>query len=664
VILKKVDHLKGPQAAANSEEAQPSALVDDARLSSGDPHDIQTLPPGTTFQGRYEIARVIGIGGMSIVYLANDRRFPGASRPCAVKEMFCTVPEPRARELSLLTFEREASFLAALNHPAIPKVFDYFTERGRVYLVLEYVDGQDFEKLLQDSRGPLPAAVVIDLAKQICDVLSYIHNLDRPVIFRDLKPSNIMRTTSGRAVLIDFGIARTLQPDNKGTVVGTEGYAPPEQYRGIAEPRGDIYSLGATMHHLLTNSDPRTETPFTFQERIIHKFNPNVWPGLETVIMKALAYEPAGRYRSAADMKEALIQAEVNRNVIPGAGRTSGPPSIASPKTKPLTGSLRSAEDDRCAWTFSCGDELRASPLVSGGMIFVGCYDNHFYAVNISDGTIAWKQMTKSGICSSAAFSNDAVFVGSEDGKLYRLDSQTGEPLWTYTTAMPVRSSPRVAGGRVVFGSDDRFVYCLDEQRGGLVWKYRTWLHVRSSPYVWNDRVFIGSGDGYLYCLDAATGQLLWKYQTMRDVVSSPIVHNGVAYVGSKDGHLYALDVESSWAHWKYKTGHQIVGSPVITDNQVIIGSADSNLYSIDVNSSELQWRFPAGGQITSSARLVGDQVLFGCADGFVYSLSLSDGELIWKFRTGGPIVSSPAADGNMAYIGSTDGRIYALRLE
>lgn len=665
MILKKVDHLKLNQADNPDVKDQPSEDGVLPKLESGVAKVLEALTPGTRLQGRYELESVLGVGGMSIVYKAKDLRFPRAARPCAVKEMFCTVPEPRARELSLQTFEREAGFLATLSHPSIPKVFDYFSEAGRIYLVLEYIEGQDLERMLQAANGPLAVQKVLEVAVQVCDVLTYLHGLERPVIFRDLKPSNIILTNSERAVLIDFGIAKTLQVDSKATVVGTEGYAPPEQYRGVAEPRGDVYSLGASLHHLLTNSDPRMETPFTFHERPISKLNPDVWPSLEAVIMKALTYEPVGRFGSAAEMKEALLQSERNRVTAPlgaipdsGARRSSNSSSVANSELG------ASASDGRCVWSLQFGDEIRATPLIIDDVLYVGSYDNYFYAVRTADGSISWKQMTKSGICSSAAPSPRCVLVGSEDGKLYSFLATNGDPVWTYTTPMPIRSSPRLDQGRVCFGSDDRFVYCLDHHRGRLIWKYRTWLHVRSSPTFWNGRVFIGSGDGYLYCLDAEDGHLIWKYQTMRDIVSSPVVSDGVVYVGSKDGYLYALDVESSWAYWRFKTAHQIVASPSVEGNTVFIGSADAHLYALDRATSELVWRFGAGGQVTSSARQVGEQVLFGCVDGNVYSLKSDTGELAWKFKTRGPVVSTPAVEGGLAYVGSTDGKLYALKLD
>src|SRR5437588_642522 len=173
--------------------------------------------------------------------------------------------------------------------------------RGKVLIErYEITKVLDLETVLNQAPRLLAEATVVEWALQILDVLHYLHNhKPTPIVFRDLKPSNVMLTDADRVVLIDFGIAKAFQIGRKGTMIGTEGYCPPEQYRGMAEPRGDLYSLGAVMHQLLTRSDPRLEPPFTFHERMPRTLNPAVTPGVEAVVMKALSYESAERYSSA-----------------------------------------------------------------------------------------------------------------------------------------------------------------------------------------------------------------------------------------------------------------------------------------------------------------------------------------------------------------------------
>jgi eukaryotic-like serine/threonine-protein kinase len=159
-------------------------------------------------------------------------------------------------------FEREANILVTLNHPSIPKIYDYFTHEERSYLVEEYIHGKDLEEVLSESQGFFPEEQVIAWAIELCDVLHYLHNhKPEPIIFRDMKPSNVMVNQHNHIVLVDFGIAKIFKSGQKGTMIGTEGYSPPEQYRGEASPQADIYALGATIHHVMTKQDPRLEPP-------------------------------------------------------------------------------------------------------------------------------------------------------------------------------------------------------------------------------------------------------------------------------------------------------------------------------------------------------------------------------------------------------------------
>src|SRR5215210_4864284 len=255
------------------------------------------LKPGTVLQNRYRILDIRGVGGMSTVYKSRDLRFTSVDRLCAVKEMFNSAEDAKLRQLRLANFQREASLLATMTHSAIPRIYDYFEQQGTIYLVLELINGEDLETLLGQNGGPFDQERVVDWAISLCSVIAYLHNQKpEPIIFRDLKPSNIMiRSDDESLMLVDFGIARSFAPQQKGTMIGTEGYAPPEQYRGIADARGDIYALGATLHHLATASDPRGETPFTFAQRPPRRLNPKLSPEFEYLILKCVAYSPDER---------------------------------------------------------------------------------------------------------------------------------------------------------------------------------------------------------------------------------------------------------------------------------------------------------------------------------------------------------------------------------
>jgi len=270
----------------------------------------ETLPPGAILNKRYVILKVLGEGSFGVVYQARDKRLVRSRKQVAIKQM------PMQ---SIVDCERQSDLRATLNHPAIPRIFDYFALEDYSYLVEELVLGQDLEAILKAQSDFLSEETVVGWAIQICDALDYLHNHPyHPMIFRDLKPSNVMVDDDGVVHLIDFGLARAYPPGFfqeaqpefehlwKGLAMGTEGYSPPEQYQGYVRPQSDIYALGATMHHLLTKRDPRNELPFSFKRCPVRSLNPDVSKGLEAIVMKAVDLDVEGRFANAREMQTAL----------------------------------------------------------------------------------------------------------------------------------------------------------------------------------------------------------------------------------------------------------------------------------------------------------------------------------------------------------------------
>ena len=273
---------------------------------------IKQLDPGSVLNSRYEIVRRIGGGGMGAVYLAKDRNLGDAPR--AVKEMVEAHLDPAQHEKAIGDFKRESLLLTSLEHPSIPTIYDYFYDEplSRFYLVMKFISGGDLASRLRTAPGGrVDEKTVADWGMQAADVLEYLHSRPKPIIYRDLKPANLMIDgNSGRVMLIDFGIARWVKQEEKGvTAVGTMGYAPPELFGGRVEPRSDVYSLGATLFHLVTGSDPQ-DNPlliFDFQKNPRpRQIAPAISDEMEQILMRSVEYKLEDRFASAGAMRDAL----------------------------------------------------------------------------------------------------------------------------------------------------------------------------------------------------------------------------------------------------------------------------------------------------------------------------------------------------------------------
>jgi outer membrane protein assembly factor BamB/tRNA A-37 threonylcarbamoyl transferase component Bud32 len=611
-----------------------------------DTGQLSQLQPGATLQDRYLILGVLGAGGMSAVYKGRDLHFPNVTKLVAVKEMVNMAADPTMHEMIVRNFEREADLLATLSHPAIPRIFDYFSTPNSSYLVMEFIEGKDVEALLQDSQDFMSEQQIVSWAIELCDVLTYLHNhKPQPVVFRDMKPSNVMIDQHSHVRLIDFGIARVFQPGQKGTMIGTEGYSPPEQYRGEASPAGDIYALGATLHHLATRRDPRAEPPFSFSERPIRQINAHISTEFEAAVAVALSYDPKDRYPTTESMKQALVSAARQTGILPGVEA----PAAAKPRG-----------DVQELWSFECEDEIRGAPLVHEGVVYIGCYDNNLYALDAKSGQFLWKYATEGGIATRPAAVDEAVFVGSEDFRVHAVSTQQGRLIWTYYAEAPIRSSPTVSHGHIFVGSDDNHLHVINILSGRRAWRSEANGPVRSSPLVINERIYFGCESGDFYCIDFR-GELKWRFKAKRAVTSSPLLVEGMVYFTSLDWTLYALEAEGGWQIWRFRMGKPSISTPTFAEGKVFVGSADGNIYAIDARSSREVWRFQTEHQVTGSPVVLEDSLYCGSVDGSIYCLDYRSGRQRWRFPTGGPITGTPAIADGVLYVGSNDHRIYAL---
>lgn len=306
----------------------------------------QILQPGTVLRRRYEILELVGQGGMGAVYKTADRRLEG--RVCALKEILPTLADSALSEEELgqmsEQFRTEASILSRLDHPNLPKVSDYFAVGAREYLVMDYVAGRDLHEIVREQAKQgalLSEQEVLGWARQMLDALEYLHDQTPPVVHRDIKPANIKVTLRGTVKLVDFGLVKVLHNDDSRTVTvvqgrGTIAYTPLEQYggdTGYTDARTDIYSLGATLYHLLAGVPPADA-----KERFLRpgallslrQINPAVSPRIERAIFQALAMHPNERPPSVRALREMLF----------GSLPLPDQPVISMPLPRPLSQSI------------------------------------------------------------------------------------------------------------------------------------------------------------------------------------------------------------------------------------------------------------------------------------------------------------------------------------
>lgn len=250
---------------------------------------------GSVIDGKYEILKQIGKGGMSFVYLSMDKRL---NKQWAIKEIRKR-GNGKNDEIVINSLLAEAKMMKMLDHPALPRIVDIIDDGETIYIVMDYIEGESLDKILLEY-GPQPEELVLDWAKQLCDVLGYLHS--KKIIYRDMKPANVMLKPEGNLKVIDFGIAREYKEQNTAdtTVLGTKGYASPEHYGARqTDARSDIFTLGMTLHHLLTGVDPRSPD---YMYASVRQWNPQLSDGIEAIIDKCTAISPEDRYQSCAEL--------------------------------------------------------------------------------------------------------------------------------------------------------------------------------------------------------------------------------------------------------------------------------------------------------------------------------------------------------------------------
>ncbi len=464
---------------------------------------------------RYCLVRLLGKGGMGVVYKAQDLLL--GNRFVAIKEM--SQANLSAIELLKATraFKQESLLLSSLSHQNLPRIHDHFDEDGKSYLVMDYIEGETLaDLLLQAPNQALFVEEVLLIAEQLSSVLDYLHTRHPPIIFRDIKPANIMITSHGdHLYLIDFGIARFFKPGQlKDTLTfGTVGYAPPEQYHSQTSDASDIYSMGVTLHQLLTGLDPtQTTTPFHFPS--IRAYNPQISPLLEALVMQMVEVNPVNRPSSMLLIKRELhnvwqwsMQTTGSVVQVTNSMQAVSNPALAASTAISPAQVLSAQGTTLCIYRHHTDTIYSVGWSPDGKHIVSASRDKTVQVWDASVGNKGYVYKAHTSYVYAAAWSPDGKRIASTSfGNVHIWNASTNDntliyreqSLWIYAVAW----AP--GGLMIASGGADGEVHLWDTRQGEVVSKYQGYPKaVRAlawSSNVNSARLLVGCEDAMLYC--------------------------------------------------------------------------------------------------------------------------------------------------------------------
>jgi eukaryotic-like serine/threonine-protein kinase len=636
--------------------------------------------------GNYRLFRSLGRGASSEVYLGEHIHLGTFA---AIKVLSGLIEGCRSDD-----FRGEAQIIAHLRHPHIVRVLDFGVESNLPFLVMDYVpNGTMRQRYPQGTILPLSA--VVSYANQIAQALQYAH--DHKITHRDVKPENMLLDVNDQVLLSDFGISaieHTTSPLTTLKVVstgqaGTPIYMAPEQIQGNPYFASDQYALAVVVYEWMCGARPFSGDLLAVLYQHVHVQPPSlretlstISPGIEQVILKALAKDPQQRYATILDFAKALeeaVQMDVDLTFL----RRLTPASV-SPRLNaaaPIQPTVFQPESDSAirarprpapAKSIRLAQQ-RHGPAPHWIMLLLGlaCI---LIAGSFALATVLSRNLAHATVKAPVNTYNAAVANGIMDGfdaqhtrvnPYEKIISPATVPrlqlAWEAPTGGKIGSAATVANNEVYISSCSGQMFALRATTRAIVWS----SHIGScdfgnAPTFVNGVVYMGAPDKYLYAYNASTGKILWRAPTRGRIGSSPTLANGVIYMGSDDGNLYAIDASTGRQLWQYPTGNVISSSPAVANGIVYVGSDDGNLYAIDAAHGTLRWAGTTGGGIDSSPAVYKGVVYVGSKDGKLYAFDSANGRLLWTATTGGGISSSPTIADGVLFIGSDDDSLYA----
>ncbi|MFB0525477.1 MAG: PQQ-binding-like beta-propeller repeat protein [Phycisphaerae bacterium] len=322
-------------------------------------------------------------------------------------------------------------------------------------------------------------------------------------------------------------------------------------------------------------------------------------------------------------------------------------------------------------WKFKTEDQIKSSPAIYDGLVFIGSSDANIYAIDLASPPEAeqvWAYQTGDAVEASPCVVEGSVFVGSSDHFLYALDAKTGKLRWKYETGGQILGaanwtrSPDSEKIWILVGSYDNRLYCIDSANGKVVWTYETDSYINGSPAVGEGKAVFGGCDAMIHVVSLDDGNKVTQIDTGSFIAASSALFEGRVYVGNYDNVFISADIAASEIVWKYTSGDApFFSSPAVGDNVIVFGGRDKRVHCLRRDDGHLLWEFATLGEVDSSPVICGDKVVVGSEDGRLYMINLSNGSLIWSYEIGQAITSSPAVAKGMVIVGSDDGYVYAF---